>query len=316
MKKYILSIFIFASIQAISQEVLISHPSYATTHLAMNGDAKGFHLPNVALEDAMSTTPFDNITEGLMVYNSNPHILNGNGTGIYIYIGNKWIRSGENADHYLIKDYKQNSVIKFSVRPVTDVKEVLTIAGNTFTLQGECEQRSSEEYTRKFCLYTATSSVDWKTAFNLSRNNEIDGFLPVVTSETEQQNLKAFLELKGVSSNIWLGTRKVNYVNSATVENSNITPYYTNLIAQTVGMDWSNRPKKYHNFLELEPNNNNRSEGCMLMLGAGLGTTSTGVVLEKGKWIDTSCTTTNFIGESPSVPNAGEIKNIIVEIGY
>lgn len=311
MKKYILSILTLVSIQALSQEVLVSHPSYPTSHLTMNGDVRGFHLPNVTLEDVNSITPFENITQGLMVYNTNPDVISGNGVGIYIYIGNKWIRSGENADHYLIKDYKQKTSVDYGSRNILNPREVVTISGKTFTKQGDCEQRSSEEYFRKYCLYTTTSSVNWEEAYALSRHTDIDGYLPVVTTEFEQENLETYLNNKSITSNIWMGIRKVNHRNNNNQENTFFTPYYYNMIGQTAGINWSNRPKKFDNFLALEPNNDNRAEGCVLMLGAGLGISTSGVTLQKNKWLDVSCTLTNF----PDT-NTGNINNVIVEIGY
>lgn len=317
MKKYILSILTLVTVQAFSQEILVSHPSYPTSHFVMNGDVKGFHLPNVKLENVNTKAPFEDVTQGLLVYNTNPDIINGNGEGIYIYIGNKWIRSGENADHYLIKDYKQKASITFGGRNIVNPREEVTISGKTFTKQGDCEQRSSEEYSRKYCLYTTTTPVNWEEAYALSRHIDIDGYLPVVTSEFEQQNLETFLEEKSVTSNIWMGIRKVNHRNDSNEENSFFTPYYYNMIGQSAGINWSNRPKKFDNFLSLEPNNNNRVEGCVLNLGVGLGNSTTGIALEHNKWVDVSCSIRDYYGENSTNPNNnGSINNIIVEIGY
>lgn len=315
MKKFLLSILTLTSIQAFAQEVLVSHPSYNTSHLAMNGDVKGFHLPNVALVDVASKVPFENVTEGLLVYNTNPDIVNGNGKGIYIYINNKWIRSGENADHYLIKDYKQKPLFNYSYSSNFEISNTITIGNKTFTKEGNCEPRYADDYAGKYCLFTTNQGVSWTEAYALTRNNEVNGYLPIVTTEAEQQNLEAFLTNKGVTTNIWLGTRKLNHSNTANVENEFITPNYQNFFGKSTGMKWSNRPQKYHNFLESEPDNTNRSEGCLLMLGANLGTNAQGILLEKNKWIDVSCSLSSYIGNFSSSTETGEITKIVVELG-
>ncbi|SCY23280.1 hypothetical protein SAMN05192588_1794 [Nonlabens sp. Hel1_33_55] len=60
--------------------------------LDLSGSNKGFLGPRVALTDVTNASIDDIVpnAEGLMVYNTNPSIINGSGKGYYVWDGNAW----------------------------------------------------------------------------------------------------------------------------------------------------------------------------------------------------------------------------------
>jgi Lectin C-type domain. len=329
MKKYILCAFALCTINGFAQEVLISHPDYPASHLTLNGNNKGFHLPNVHLQDLSSPAPLSSVEEGMMVYNTNPVLR----TGIYMYIGDKWVRSGENADYFIIKDIPQKETIEttYKLTTVSNAKDTYTydnienirnltlnIVASPTTSPDEDDEdiKCFNNYSISssfYCVYRTNREINWEEAYKAAKLS--GGYLVTISNDKEQEYIQNILDQNNITTNIWLGHRKVNHRNLASQENPLFTPYYYTLMGDNFSVEWGNRPKLFNNFIALEPNNNLGEEGCVLMLGKDLGTLN-GENLTQHKWIDTKCNITNYSGTNPTtISNAG-IKTLIIEYNY
>ena len=314
MKKYLLTALAIISLRGIAQEVLVSHPSYPASHLTMNGEKLGFHLPNVNLEDVSSVAPLSSASEGMMVYNTNPDIRFGNGIGIYMFINNRWVRSGENADYFIIKDEPQEETIlsNYQLTSVRNARQFFTYPNNqnSFTRLGnECFSDPTVSST-SYCVYQSTQNITWNEAFNAAKF--VGGYIVTITNSKEQQFVERILEATNANTNVWLGHRKINHRNATNQENPLFTPYYFTLMDSKKSVEWGNRPKLFHNFISLEPDNNLGLDGCVLMLGNEIGNTDSGIALESRKWIDTNCANNQYSGNGSNASNTG-IKTLIIE---
>ena len=277
--KILVTLVTSISFQVNAQEVLVSHPDYPTSHLKLIGENQGFHLPNVELASISTAAPLASVVDGMMVYNVNENIVNGNGKGVYTYIGNKWVFAGENFNYQIIKDYDFLPELGYEVGKSANAVSSFVSDRVSYLNRGCFSDMniSSSEY----CLYEATSinGVNWKQAFNAAK--DINGHLVTITSKKEQEALRTI-----VGSNLptWLGLTKV-YKKDNSGQNAIIIPYLHNVTGEEFEVEWSNEPKQFHNFGNTR--STNITDNCVMMKADGF-------------WQESNC-------------NLNAVKTIIVE---
>lgn len=250
-----LSTGLFLNVNA--QEVLVSHPDYPSSHLKMIGDNQGFHLPNVSLENVTLPNPLPSVVDGMMVYNTNPNIINGNGKGVYTSIDNKWIFAGENYNYQIIKDYNFLPELGYEVGYAINAVSEFTSSGIKFIKKG-CNIDANTPKS-EYCIYEANQvlGVTWEEAFYAAK--QINGHLATITSRTEQDAVNNMI---GNDLPAWLGLRKV-YKKDSNGQNSIIIPHLYNITGEEFEVEWSNQPKQFNNFST--PRTNSANANCVVM---------------------------------------------------
>lgn len=307
--------FVFAQKKA---EVLVNHPNYPSSALTLNHSEKGFLLPKVYLENVTNSSPLKQAQEGMLVYNTHQDVIGGEGVGIYMWINNRWIRSGENSNTYLIKDQKQSLRLGYNQLSASNAPADITFkssAGELLNVNRIDQCVKNQVNGHSYCFYEAVNNgVNWQDAFLAAK--EIGGYLVTITSREEQNFIEKQLVNKGLAQNAWLGIRKAIFTN---VSNQPITPENTSLGAtihpitgESFQVEWGNTPKIFHNFYNLEPDNNLNSEGCVLLFGEGIGSGVNGYYTQY-KWGDYSCKINKHLGQFADQNVTGDISLIIVE---
>ena len=90
----IIVLFILASFQLTAQVKIGDNPTSINQNslLELESTNKGFILPRVSLTNTALSSPLaSDLLTGTMVYNTNTGITGGNGIGVYVWIGTKWV---------------------------------------------------------------------------------------------------------------------------------------------------------------------------------------------------------------------------------
>ncbi len=299
-------------------EILVNHPSYPSSALTLNHSEKGFLLPKVHLENIQRSSPLPQAKEGMLVFNTHQDVLGGEGVGIYMWINGRWIRSGENSNTYLIKDQKKSLMLCYKQLSSNNAPSDITYKSSNGGMLNanridNCVKNKVNGHT--YCFYESLNiGVNWQDAFLAAK--EIGGYLVTITSRDEQDFIERELAKKGLTQNAWLGIRKAIFTN---VVNQPVTPENTSLGAtihpitgESFQVEWRNTPKIFHNFYNLEPDNNLNSEGCVLLFGEGIGSGVNGYYTQY-KWGDYSCKINKYLGQFADQDVTGDISLIIVE---
>jgi hypothetical protein len=78
---------------------------HSSAMLEVKSTGKGFLPPRINLQSVTDVTTVANPAEGLLIYNTNPSITNGCGTGYYYYCGTKWMKLAAGTTHYIGEQY-------------------------------------------------------------------------------------------------------------------------------------------------------------------------------------------------------------------
>lgn len=279
LNKILVTVVTSISFQANAQQVLVSHPDYPTSHLKLIGENQGLLLPNVELENISTAAPLASVVDGMMVYNTNVNMINGNGKGVYTFINDQWVFAGENFNYQIIKDYNFLPELGYEVGNASNAVANFISDRVTYSNKGCFSDLNVSD--SEYCLYEATSTngVTWKQAFNAAK--DINGHLVTITSKKEQEALKSFV---GTHLPTWLGLTKV-YKKDNAGQNSIIIPHLYNITGEEFEVEWSNEPKQYNNFGNTR--STNVTDNCVMMKADGF-------------WQESNC-------------NLNSVKTIIVE---
>lgn len=290
-------------------QVYINSAQHPTAVLAMNDSQKGFLLPKVALVDVFLEEPLESVIDGMMVYNVSTNVIGGEGKGIYMWIDDHWVRSGENSNTYIINDDKQTVGLGYLQNFQNSNKAEFTFTlsdktEKTAFLIGNCVVNPVNKH--RYCFYDIKNfGLKWEEAFHASQS--VGGYLATITTVQEQQFIEQQLSSKNILNNIWLGMRKTMYSGLDNIDNSKLTPKVFAITGETFEMVWSNKPTVFHNFHSSKTNKIDGNQGCVLLLGDGLSDPES----KRFTWESIDCKKNNHLGGADK--SSGLMSYFIVE---